>query len=105
MSSKRKGLSELESAEDFMNFFALDFDTSVLQIKRLHIMQKFHNYLKAEGLYLDGLSSDQDFESCRLLLKQAYDDFVDSSAQQQKVLKVFQQQAPAFVALDDIEGS
>jgi nitrogenase-stabilizing/protective protein len=38
-------LEALESAEDFMNFFELDYEPSVVHVNRLHILQRFHDYL------------------------------------------------------------
>jgi hypothetical protein len=38
-------LSELISAEDFLEYFGIDYVPSVVQINRLHILQRFHDYL------------------------------------------------------------
>lgn len=96
-------LQELESAEDFLQFFQLAFDPQVVQVNRLHILQRFHNYLAAQPLP-DELAMR--FAHYRELLALAYQSFVNSSAQQEKVLKVFKRSQPGsgFVGLGAIGG-
>jgi nitrogenase-stabilizing/protective protein len=97
-------MEELESAEDFLQYFELDYIQSVVHVNRLHILQRFHNYLQK--------ASDEmpDYEPAkraiyRKLLDRAYQDFVTSDAQTEKVFKVFSMSEPqsAFVALGDIK--
>ena len=38
-------LADLESAEDFFNYFDVAFDPAVLHVCRLHILQRFHDYM------------------------------------------------------------
>ncbi|WP_096085027.1 nitrogenase-stabilizing/protective protein NifW [Agaribacterium haliotis] len=96
---------ELDCAEDFMNYFGLNYDERIVQVMRLHIMQRFHNYLLKECLSLSENMSSEEHVMCRDLLQQAYSDFVDSSAQQQKVFKVFQSdQKNHLVSIDDAAG-
>jgi nitrogenase-stabilizing/protective protein len=97
-------LEELEAAEDFLQYFALDYDQTVVHVNRLHILQRFHNYLR------DGIAAMPDDDAAkkavyRKLLQRAYEDFVVSDAQTEKVFKVFKMGEPqtAFVALTDIK--
>jgi nitrogenase-stabilizing/protective protein len=98
-------LDELSSAEDFLEYFNIEYQPAVVQVNRLHILQRFHDYLaevsdmpeddKARyALYAD-------------LLKGAYQDFVTSDAVTEKVFKVFRMHEPqeAFVPLTDLLGS
>ncbi len=98
-------LDELESAEDFLQYFGLDYDQSVVHVNRLHILQRFHNYLAQSS---DSMPEDEDLqkEIYAKFLLQAYNDFVESDAQTEKVFKVFQMGEPqtAFVSLDDIQS-
>lgn len=81
-------LEALSSAEDFLHFFGLPFEERVVQVNRLHILKRFHQYLRrSEGLA--GLDEVALFKSYRELLAQAYQDFVSSNAQREKVFKVF----------------
>lgn len=98
-------LDELESAEDFLQYFGLDYDQSVVHVNRLHILQRFHNYLSQSN---DSMPEDEELqkEIYAKFLLQAYNDFVESDAQTEKVFKVFQMGEPktAFVSLDDIQS-
>jgi len=42
-------LAGLQSAEEFLEYFGIDFDKTVVQVNRLHILQRFHNYLQGAG--------------------------------------------------------
>ena len=91
-------LSELESAEDFLDYFDVEYDPPVVQVNRLHILQRFHDYLaginempgdtaKRRVLYAD-------------LLASAYQDFLTSDALTEKVFRVFQIQGPTVATVD-----
>ncbi|MFZ2450511.1 MAG: nitrogenase-stabilizing/protective protein NifW [Methylovulum miyakonense] len=96
-------MEELESAEDFLQYFQLDYDQTVVHVNRLHILQRFHNYLQ-QGV--DSLPEDETALRAiyKRLLLQAYQDFVESDAQTEKVFKVFHMgEQNSFVALSDIK--
>lgn len=97
-------LSELEGAEDFLNYFDVPFDQAVVHVNRLHILQRYHDYIEAEA-------NPPANEAARKalygeLLAKAYQDFVGSNAKSEKVLQVYKAQdqapAPAFVPLDQL---
>lgn len=97
-------LEDLESAEDFLQYFELDYEPSVVHVNRLHILQRFHDYLQK------GKADMPEHEGAlravySKLLDRAYQDFVVSDAQTEKVFKVFSLGEPqsAFVALGDIK--
>lgn len=96
-------LEALESAEDFMNFFELDYEPSVVHVNRLHILQRFHDYLNqgAEAMPEDDTAKKAVYKR---LLTQAYQDFVQSDALTEKVFKVFHMHEPqeTFVPIDTI---
>ncbi len=97
-------LDELESAEDFLQYFELAYDTRVVHVNRLHILQRFHDYITQAG---DSLPTDDTPKKViySKLLQRAYDDFVSSSAQDEKVFKVFKTaEGTAFVGLDQIQS-
>jgi len=98
-------LDELSSAEDFLDYFGIAYQPAVVHVNRLHILQRFHDYL-AEVSELP----DDDGERFRMyadLLKGAYEDFVKSDAVTEKVFKVFQMNEPqqVFVPLTDLRGA
>ena len=96
-------LDELVSAEDFLTYFDIPFDQTVVHVYRLHILQRFHDYLAKETKPAgeDGLR-----EQYTRLLTQAYGDFVDSDAKTEKALKIYKMLGPqeTFVPLEDLFG-
>jgi nitrogenase-stabilizing/protective protein len=76
-------LADLESAEDFLDFFDVAYDPSVVHVNRLHILQRFHDYL---GQSTTGNAPTP--AEYRLSLTRAYDDFVRSDAITEKVFRV-----------------
>ena len=97
-------MEELESAEDFLQYFQFDYDQSVVHVNRLHILQRFHDYLQQGA---DSMPEDETAKRLvySKLLMRAYQDFVESDAQTEKVFKVFHMDEPqtAFVSLSDIK--
>lgn len=98
-------LEELVSAEDFLDYFNIPFEASVVHVNRLHILQRYHDYL---GQAESSMPSEDDeaayMMSHRGLLEKAYQDFVVSDALTEKVFKVFKMHEPktTFVPLSDL---
>lgn len=95
-------LDELSSAEDFLAYFEVDYDPGVVQVNRLHILQRLHDYLAEQGeLPVDEQATRAIY---RELLTRAYNDFVHSDAVTEKVFKVFRMHEPqtTFVSLDSL---
>jgi nitrogenase-stabilizing/protective protein len=89
-STLHQELSEMTSAEDFLNYFEIPFDIRVVEVNRLHILQRFHNYLRQANAV-----DRADYARCLhqayqdFVHHQAYQDFVHSDALTEKVFKVF----------------
>lgn len=81
-------MKKLSTAEEFLDFFAIEYQPAVVHVNRLHILQRFHQYLRQTPLAADS-SEDEALNACRTLLDRAYRDFVGSSAIKEKVFKVF----------------
>lgn len=98
-------LEELSSAEDFLEYFSVEFDQKTVHVNRLHIMQRFHDYLHKVGELPE--QAEALWELYKTLLTQAYEDFVTSDAQTEKVFKVFRMNEPqvGFVSVDQLLGS
>ncbi|MBK8385255.1 MAG: nitrogenase-stabilizing/protective protein NifW [Candidatus Accumulibacter sp.] len=91
-------LADLSSAEEFLEYFDIDFDVRVVQVNRLHILQRFHDYLAKQEA-----GKVPDYAAYRQWLARAYTDFVDSSAQTEKVFAVFQKaEGSSFVPLSSL---
>ncbi|MGZ8225154.1 MAG: nitrogenase-stabilizing/protective protein NifW [Methylococcaceae bacterium] len=97
-------MEELESAEDFLQYFQLQYEPSIVHVNRLHILQRFHDYLQQGKENMPGDETAQKAVYSKLLMR-AYQDFVESDAQTEKVFKVFSMGEPqtAFVSLSDIK--
>lgn len=99
-------LASLESAEDFLDFFELEYDPAVVQVNRLHILQRYHDYLHQGS---EVIPEDESAKRAvyRRLLARAYQDFVDSDALHEKVFKVFRMHEPqtTFVPIDGLLAS
>ncbi len=90
-------LQSLGSAEEFFDYFELEYDASVVQVNRLHILQRFHNYIADHG----ALPEDEAERETRYgqLLQRAYRDFLHSTPQEEKVFKVFRMGQPQQVSI------
>lgn len=97
-----EALEDLESAEDFLNYFGVPFDAAVVHVNRLHILQRYHNYLAQAGALPEAEEAKREVYTS--LLTRAYQDFVTSDALTEKVFKVFHMHEPqtAFVPLSSI---
>ncbi|MDV7211374.1 nitrogenase-stabilizing/protective protein [Azotobacter beijerinckii] len=98
-----EAMDELVSAEDFLEFFGVPFDQPVVHVNRLHIMQRYHDYLTKAG-DLDAHDDQARYAVYRQLLARAYLDFVESDALTEKVFKVFRMHEPqkTFVSIDQL---
>jgi len=95
-------LEDLVSAEDFLDYFGVPYDERVVKVNRLHILQRFHNYLAAAKMP-DEPGTQRDFYLAALT--QAYQDFVNSDARTEKVLKIYQKSSGlSFVPVDRLLG-
>jgi nitrogenase-stabilizing/protective protein len=98
-------LKELSSAEDFLMYFGVPFEQSVVNVSRLHILKRFFQYIRQANL----LSADNELElytAYREQLVKAYADFVKSTPAQEKVFKVFQDTAGRqHVSIDNLRAS
>jgi len=55
-----EALEDLESAEDFLNYFGVVFDPAVVHVNRLHILQRYHNYLAQAGAMPESEAAQRD---------------------------------------------
>ncbi|NMG65431.1 nitrogen fixation protein NifW [Azoarcus indigens] len=97
-----EAMEELSSAEDFLNYFGVDYDPAVVHVNRLHILQRFHDYLAHNAPEAD----DEDTVRAhnKRFLELAYQDFTVSDAVTEKVFAVFKKASgTAFVSLGDVK--
>jgi len=98
-------LKALSSANEFLDFFGIEYEERVVHVNRLHILKRFFQYLhRAEGL--DTADEIELFRRYRELLVRAYTDFTTSNAAQEKVFKVFQDtEGKQHVSADSLRSS
>lgn len=109
MSALKTELDDLETAEDFLDYFGIAYEQSVVNVCRLHILQRAHDYLRGEESQdLDDTVLRARFKS---VLERAYADFVTSTPLNERVFKILRDaKQPAvgpqsnFVPLDAITG-
>ena len=103
MNELQERLSTLSAAEEFLDFFSIAYEPRVVHVNRLHILKRFHDYLRRvpELAQMDETAA---WTAYRDHLARAYQDFVTSNAATEKVFKLYQQAAPgtAFVALESL---
>jgi nitrogenase-stabilizing/protective protein len=96
---------ELSSAEEFFSYFGVCYDPHVVHVNRLHILQRFHDYLAQAA---DSLPEDEAaLHAVRArLLERAYRDFVRSDARTEGVFKVFHMHEPQafFLPIERVLG-
>ncbi|MCX7175764.1 MAG: nitrogenase-stabilizing/protective protein NifW [Proteobacteria bacterium] len=97
-------LSQLSAAEEFLEFFCIPFDEAVVHVNRLHILKRFYQYLRLEK-GLGELDEGAFYQRYRSLLLKAYEDFVHSSAAQEKVMKVFQDAEAKSFSVDKLRDT
>ena len=88
---------ELIGAEDFLTFFGIDYDPAVVQVNRLHILQRYHDYLARHAeMPVESTARRAVHADC---LGRAYQDFVSSDALTEKVFRVFRMREPRQVSV------
>lgn len=83
-------MAGFSAAEEFLDYFSVQYDQAVVNVNRLHILKRFHQYLQ-RGKIASEIDENAAREAFRRLLERAYQDFVRSDAATEKVFKVFQQ--------------
>ena len=87
---------------NFWNFFEIAYDQKVVHVNRLHILQRFHDYLgTATRQSPEALEPRR--EIYKRLLQRAYQDFVESDALTEKVFAVFHEAAPIRATSSPLE--
>lgn len=105
MTPLRERLAQLSDAEDFLCFFNIAYDQNVVHVHRLHILQRFMQYLRRDAAQLESLDEARMHACYRSLLQQAHDDFVHSTAAREKVFKIFQDADARSFSLDKLSST
>ncbi|MGK7919813.1 MAG: nitrogenase-stabilizing/protective protein NifW [Trichodesmium sp.] len=92
---------KLVDAEDFLKFFDIPFDETAVNVNRLHILKMFSTAI-AEVDEKTELAEADKITAYKTALESAYQTFLTSNAQEQKVFPVFQQEHNDVVKLTEI---
>jgi nitrogenase-stabilizing/protective protein len=79
-------LRRLSAAEEIFQYLGVPFESSIVNVARLHILRRMGEYMASEPL--GGLSDEEVRERCRVHLQTAYQDFIDRPPLEQRVFKV-----------------
>ncbi|WP_017314848.1 nitrogenase-stabilizing/protective protein NifW [Mastigocladopsis repens] len=93
---------KLEDAEEYFEFFKLPYDHNVVNVNRLHILKKFSQFIKEIDENYTDLSISDRLSKYREALEQAYQVFLESTPQEQKLFKVFNQKPKNVITLTEI---
>ncbi|MCL1490969.1 MAG: nitrogenase-stabilizing/protective protein NifW [Pseudanabaena sp. Salubria-1] len=93
---------KLTDAEQYFEFFELDYDAQVVNINRLHILKKFSQSLEEIDNKLVEAAEEQKLSLYREALENSYATLQNSNAIEQKLFKVFHQKPQNIVMLSDI---
>ncbi|MCP3460508.1 nitrogenase stabilizing/protective protein NifW [Bradyrhizobium sp. CCGUVB23] len=82
-------LSKAAAAEEFFDLLGVEYEPKIVNVARLHILQRMGQYLADEDL--TGATDAAVAERCKAVLERAYTDFVGSSPIDQRVFKVLKE--------------
>lgn len=102
MSKTLAQFKHLVDAEQYFEFFELPYDPQILNVNRLHILQKFSNFIRNAGLEATELSEPEILEHYCAALQQAYALFLTSNSLEQKLFKVFNEKPANVVLLSEL---
>jgi nitrogenase-stabilizing/protective protein len=93
---------KLVDAEDYLQFFDIEYDREFVNINRLHILKQFSLLIKEVDKVFSDVDETEKLEKYRLALDEAYQVFLTSSPLETKLFKVFQTKPKNFVSLDEL---
>lgn len=99
------GVDELDSAQSFFDFFALEVDPQLVRSRHLHILHDFHQRLNS-AIPLHFSQQDDptraDWQLARRLLAASYQHCIAGPLVEQSGLAVYQRHQPSFIPWDDL---
>ncbi len=92
----------LTDAEDYLQFFDIEYDRDFVNINRLHILKKFSVLINEVDAAFPDVDETEKLEKYGMALEEAYQVFLTSSPLETKLFKVFQSKPKNFVSLDEL---
>lgn len=78
MSTKVEDFYELTDAEDYFNFFDIEFDQALVNVKRFHMMKEYGTLIRKGLANIEG--EDKVLEFLKFSLLRVYGDYVNGHA-------------------------
>ena len=102
MTGTMNEFKKLVDAEEFFQFFNLPYDKENVNVNRLHILKKFSQFIAEVDDNSHGLTSSEILNEYSLALQKAHDLFLESTAYEEKLFKVFNDKPKNVVKLTEI---
>lgn len=93
---------KLTDAEDYLQFFDIEYDRDFVNINRLHILKQFSLLIQEVDKVFSDVTEAEKLEKYNLALEEAYQVFLTSSPLETKLFKVFQTKPKNFISLDEL---
>ena len=93
---------KLTDAEDYLQFFDIEYERDFVNINRLHILKQFSLLIQEVDKVFPDIPESEKLEKYNLALEEAYEVFLTSSPLETKLFKVFQSKPKNFVSLDEL---
>lgn len=95
----------LTDAEQYLQFFDIEYDSQFVNINRLHILKQFSLLIKEVDEAFPDVNEEEKLSKYRMALEEAYELFKSSTPIDTKLFKVFQAKPKNFVSLEDVSKS
>ncbi|BAY90844.1 MULTISPECIES: nitrogenase-stabilizing/protective protein NifW [unclassified Tolypothrix] len=102
MSRNIDEFKKLVDAEEFFQFFEMPYDQTFVNVNRLHILKKFSQFMREVDENFPDLKPEEKLEQYAIALQKAYEVFIESTPQEQKLFKVFNDKPKNVVKLTEI---
>ncbi len=94
---------KITDAEQYFQFFELEYDQHFVNVNRLHILKKFSLLIEAIDETFTELDEQEKLSKYGEALAEAYELFKSKTSLDTKLFKVFQEKPKNVVLLEDIE--
>lgn len=105
MTATAQSLAEFKkliNAEDYLQFFNIEYDEKFVNVNRLHILKQFSLLIDEVDRVFSDLGEEEKMAKYRLALEEAYQVFVTKSPLETKLFKVFKDKPKNVVLLQDV---
>ena len=102
MTGNFEEFQQIVDAEDYFKFFDLPYEQTVVNVNRLHILSQFSKYIQEIDQNNPDLNQSDKLAQYHAALEKAYQVFLESTPQQEKLFKVFKKKPKNVVTLTEL---